>query len=298
MVSILIPTKNEEQNLPTCLAAVSWSDDIIVYDSGSTDGTIKIANDLGARVVSRSTPEAGVFGGDEAAHKNWALANIDFKHAWVFHIDADERPSPELIANIGRVVEDPGDIVGFAVQRRDFFLGTWIKHVQATAFYLRLFRPDKLRYERLINPVATADGPVGVLGGFLDHFPFNKGMQHWIDRHNAYSTLEALQIVRNRACGESFSITTALFGGDYIERRKHQKELFYRVPGRPFMKFLLLYIAKRGFLDGSAGFTYAVLQSFYEYMIVLKTRELNRGESIGPRADAGPTRDRQEASLT
>jgi hypothetical protein len=98
-------------------------------------------------------------------------------------------------------------------------------------------------------------------------------MTHWLQRHNSYSTLESRQITANRATNKAFSISAAFLAADFNERRFHQKELFYRLPFRPLAKFLLLYIAKGGFLDGRAGFTYAALQSFYEYMIVLKTRE-------------------------
>ena len=139
---------------------------------------------------------------------------------------------------------------------------------------MRLFRPEKMRYERLVNPISIADGPVGQVTGFLDHFPFSKGMGQWIDRHNGYSRFEAQQIISNRQAGEGFSWVKAFTAKDFHQRRYHQKELFYRLPFRPLVKFLLLYVAKRGFLDGRAGFTYAVLQSIYEYFIVLKVREL------------------------
>jgi hypothetical protein len=99
-------------------------------------------------------------------------------------------------------------------------------------------------------------------------------MAHWLTRHNSYSSLEALQILRNRADGQQFSLMQAFFSKDRNKRRFHQKELFYRTPARPLLKFFLLYLGKRGFLDGRAGFNYAMLQSFYESMIVLKTREL------------------------
>jgi hypothetical protein len=99
-------------------------------------------------------------------------------------------------------------------------------------------------------------------------------MAHWLERHNSYSSLEARQIAQNRATNRPFSLTQAFFGKDRNERRFHQKEIFYRMPARPLLKFFLLYGFKRGFLDGRAGLQYAMLQTFYEYMIVLKTREL------------------------
>ena len=276
MISVLILTKNEQQDLPGCLQSVAWCDDVHVYDSMSTDATLQIAARFGATLTQRPFD-------NWAAHQNWGLANIAFRHAWVFYIDADERMTPELVEAVHKAVAAPGDRVAFRVQRRDFLLGRWLRHVQTSPYYLRLFRPQAMRYERLVNPVSIADGPVGQVGGYLDHHPFSKGYTHWIERHNSYSTLEARQIADNRAhranranrgVGAAFSVRRAFFERDFHERRFHQKELFYRLPLRPLLKFLVLYVGKRGFLDGRAGLTYALLQSIYEYFIVLKGSEL------------------------
>lgn len=281
-VSILVLTKNEQQDLPGCLRSVAWSDDIHVYDSLSTDRTQEIAREFGATVTPRAFD-------NWAAHQNWGLANIPFKHPWVFYIDADERMTPELVAAVRAAVAQPGENVAFRVQRRDFFLGTWLQHVQTSPFYLRLFRPERMRYERLVNPVSLPDGPAGHVPGFLDHYPFSKGISHWLERHNSYSTLEARQIVENRRQHEGFSLVKAFTAKDFHERRFHQKELFYRLPLRPLVKFTLLYVARAGFLDGRAGFTYAVLQSMYEYMIQLKARELMRNAQRAPDEPGAPT---------
>lgn len=280
MISVLILTKNEEQDLPGCLESVAWSDDLHVLDSGSTDGTVQAAKRAGASVTIRShEQQQTIFGGNESEHRNWGLTHIPFKYPWVFCIDADERITPELASNLISAVNARTECVAFRVRRRDFLLGTWLQHVQPSPFYIRLFRPERIRYERLVNPVSIPDGPVGELGGYLDHFPFSKGMGRWFERHNFYSTLEAQQIMQNRAAHGSFSLKQAFMAKDFNERRFHQKELFYRVPLRPVAKFILLYFGKRGFLDGTAGITYATLQSFYEYMIVLKTRELESADT-------------------
>jgi glycosyltransferase involved in cell wall biosynthesis len=276
MISVLILTKNEEQDLPGCLESVAWSDDIHVYDSGSTDDTGAIASRAGAHFFAKKLSRDESFGGNEAEHKNWALTNLPFRYNWVLHLDADERVTPELAESIQSAVREPRENVAFRVRRRDFWGERWLKHVQASPYYVRLFRPEKMRYERLVNPVSLPGGPVGEITGFLDHVPFSKGMSHWLARHNSYSSLEAEQILRNRAKQQRFSLRAAFFAEDITERRFHQKELFYRMPARPLIKFLLLYVGKRGFLDGAAGFRYAVLQSIYEYMIVLKARELDR----------------------
>ena len=144
MISVLILTKNEQQDLPGCLQSVRWCDDVHVYDSYSTDKTIDIARAAGASITQRAFD-------NWAAHQNWGLQNIPFKYPWVFYLDADERVTPELIRSLRHAVEESGSNVAFRVQRRDFFLGQWLKHVQAAPFYLRLFKPEKMRYERLVR---------------------------------------------------------------------------------------------------------------------------------------------------
>lgn len=291
MISVLILTKNEEADLPGCLESVAWCDDVHVLDSYSTDRTVAIAENAGASVTRR------VFD-NWAAHQNWALSNLPFRHSWVFYLDADERMTPELVRAICAAAAEPADYVAFRVQRRDYFLGRWLKHVQASPFYLRLFRPEKMRYERLVNPISLPDGPVGQVSGYLDHFPFSKGIGHWIARHNSYSTFEAQQILENRNRNRSFSIVRAFTARDFHERRFQQKELFYRLPARPLVKFLILYAGKRGFLDGRAGLTYAALQAIYEYMIVLKTRELLQKNKAANPALLGGETAREDTTLT
>lgn len=274
-ISILVHTKNEQNDLSGCLQSVSWSDDIHVYDSGSTDDTVAIAHKFGARVTERSYGANQLsFGGDEAAHKNWGLQNILFRHRWIFMIDADERMTIELARAVCSAVASPGSNVAFRVQRHDFFLGTWLKHVTPSPFNIRLYLHEKVHYQRLTNPVIIVDGAVGEIAEHFNHFPFSKGMTHWVDKHNGYSSSEAAQIIVNKKAKTDFKFWKTLFANDKNERRFHQKELYYRVYFRPLLMFVLLYILKRGFLDGRAGLAYALLRSIYEYMIVLKVREL------------------------
>ncbi|HKQ30645.1 MAG TPA: glycosyltransferase family 2 protein [Burkholderiales bacterium] len=276
MISVLIVTKNEAQDLPGCLESVRWCDDVHVYDSFSTDDTVAIARAFGAHVTEHVEGDRGLaFGGDEAAHRNWGLHNLPFRHEWVLQLDADERVPAVLVEEMTRAVQGSPH-AAFQIRRRDFLASTWLRHVQATPYYLRLFRPRCLRFERLINSVSIVDGSIGKLNGYFDHFPFSKGISHWIAKHNHYSTLEARQIADNRRLGARFSVVKAFTAKEFHERRYHQKELFYRLGARPLFKFFILFFVKRGFLDGRAGFTYAMLQSMYEYMIVLKSRELER----------------------
>jgi glycosyltransferase involved in cell wall biosynthesis len=272
MISILILTLNEENNLPGCLDTVRWSDDVHVLDSYSSDRTLEIAGEFGAKLWFRKFDSF-------SQHQNWALENIPFKHPWVFYFDADERVTPALAQAMQQAVANPNGNVAFSIQRRDFFLNTWLKHVQMTAYYDRLFRPEKMRYERLGHCVSKADGPVTKISGYLDHYPFSKGIGDWVTRHNFYSTQEAQQTTANRADGKKLSLGSIFFPKEPGERRRNLKELYYRMPMRPLVKFLIMYFAKRGFMDGYAGFTYSALIGFYEFLIVLKTKELEQKQA-------------------
>ena len=271
MISVLILTRNEEQDLPGCLQSVQWSDDITVLDSLSTDQTQAIARQAGAHVVERAFD-------NWASHQNWALRHLPFRHDWVLYLDADERLTPDAAEEMQTLMrtakEDNLSPVAYRLRRRDFFQGRHLRHVQTSPWYIRLFKPTAVHYERLVNPVTCVTGSVGHLTGYLDHYPFSKGLNHWFQRHNAYSSLEAKQIINNRLKNERFSLQAAFFERDFHRRRVHQKELFYRLPARPLFKFLLLYLLKRGFLDGQPGLIYAMLQAIYEQMIVLKVQEL------------------------
>jgi glycosyltransferase involved in cell wall biosynthesis len=278
-ISALILTKNEQQDLPGCLQAFAWCDDIHVFDSMSTDDTVQIADAFGATVTQRPFDS-------ESIHKNWGLENIAFKHAWVYQCDADERVTPELVAAMQGFVRNPDAYKAMRVQRRDYLMGTWLKHVTPSPFNIRLFKLGHVRYERLTNPVTLVDGEIADTPCHFDHYPFSKGMAHWFEKHNRYSTAEAAQIVGNRRSGAPFSIRKAFASRDVNERRYHQKELYYRLPLRPLVMFFLLYVVKRGFLDGRAGLTFVVLRSIYEYMIVLKVKELEQAAHNIPDGDA------------
>ena len=268
-VSILILTLNEETNIGACLDALAGFDDIVVFDSLSKDRTKDIALAKGARVVERPFD-------NWAAHQNWAMDNIDFRHGWVFYLDADERMTPELREEILAIARDSArPEVAFYCGRKNFFLGKWIRHAMPPGMIMRFFKPKKIRFERLVNPVPVIDGPHGYLRHFFEHYNFSKGLTEWFDKHNKYSLFEAMEGMKLREKPVGLG---ALFSGDPFERRRALKELSFRLPLRPLVKFLWMYVLKRGFLDGRAGYTYCKLQAMYEYMIVVKMRELARKE--------------------
>ena len=263
-ISILVLTKNEQNDLPGCLESVAWSDDVHVLDSQSTDNTIQLAKDAGAKVTLRKFD-------DYASQRNFGL-KFPFKHAWVLTVDADERIPAKLAAEMAKFIDQASSTTSAArMRRRDIWWGKWLKHAQMSPFYVRLFRVGHVRYERQVNEVLVVDGDIHELVQHFDHYPFSKGLGHWIDRHNLYSRMEAEEIARGATFKPSWRI--ALLGNDFHERRRHQKAIFYRLPARPLLKFAYMMIIRRAFLDGWPGVRYAVLQAFYEYMIVLKVHE-------------------------
>lgn len=267
-ISVLILTKNEEQDLVKCLQSVAWCDDVHVFDSYSSDRTVEIAKSHGAKVTQRQ------FDG-YASQRNAAFNNVQYKYQWILILDADERTPIQLITELTQRVEQASDSVnGFRIRRKDYMGKTWLKHSQMTPFYIRLIRLGKAHYHREINEVLQVDGIVEQVDGYFDHYPFSKGVHHWLTKHNQYSQMEARRWVEEQQSNTEFSLNKALFSQDFSERRYHQKGLFYKVPGRPLIKWFYMVFWRLSFLDGRAGLTNATLQAIYEYFIILKTREL------------------------
>lgn len=268
-ISVLILTKNEHQDLPGCLASVTWSDDVYVLDSQSTDNTVQIAEEAGAKVSVR--PFDGY-----ASQRNFGL-QLPFKHSWLLILDADERIPAGIASEIQEFVNTaPTNIAAARMRRRDIWWGRWLKHAQISPFYVRLVRVGRTHYEREINEVLVVDGDIQDLTEPFDHYPFSKGLDHWISKHNVYSHMEAELIASGKVIYPSWKV--ALFDSDFNERRSHQKAIFYRLPARPLIKFFYILVVRRAFLDGIAGLRYAILQAIYEYMIVLKVKEIEHAD--------------------
>ena len=274
MISVLILTLNEEQDLPGCLDSVAWCDDIHVFDSGSTDRTAEIARERGAKVTVRAF--------DSFAAQRNASMQLPFRYPWLLVLDADERPTPELNTEMPHAIAAaaPG-VAAFRIRRRDFLWGTWLKHTQMTSSYLRLLRVGHVHYARAINEITTVDGEIADLESSFDHLAFSKGIAHWIGKHNQYSTREA-ELLASGDATQHASLREALFAKGMQQRRIAQKAIFYRLPLRPLIKWLYLMFVRGAILDGSAGLMYATLICFYEYLIEAKYREILRQRAGQP----------------
>jgi len=267
-LSVFIQTLNEEDNLPDCLRSVQWCDDIVVFDSLSTDKTVELAKTAGVRVFERPFD-------NWSTHQNWAMDHIDFKHEWVLYLDADERVTDELFREISVITSDPSETrVAFYCGRKNYLMGRWLKHAMPPGIVMRLFKPAHTRFERLVNPTAVIDGEYGYLNNYLLHYNFSKGMTEWFDKHNKYSLFEAMENIKRLKTEPNRP--TLLFNGDRVVRQKALKNLSTRIPFRPWLKFFYLYLIKGGFLDGRPGLTYCSLQAVYEYLIDVKTNEIKR----------------------
>lgn len=275
-LSVLVPTKNEERNLPDCLASVAWADEIIVFDSLSDDRTLEIAEAAGARIVQRKFDSFAI-------HKNWALDNIDFRHGWVLILDADERVTAPLAAEIRAAVERDDGPAGYYVARRTMFCGKWMRHGGVFPdFNMRLLRRGRGRYEdRLVHEHVILDGPAGYFENPLLHDD-DKGLESYVDRHNLYSTLEAVEVLRAekaKAAGSADRLGGNLFARGPQRRRALKSFAAKYLPLRPLWVFLYMYVVKLGFLDGRMGLRYATLRMGYEYLCDLKVIELRKPDS-------------------
>ncbi|MEM9768784.1 MAG: glycosyltransferase family 2 protein [Cyanobacteria bacterium P01_D01_bin.71] len=294
-VSVLIPAKNEEANLPACLASVARADEIFVVDSQSEDDSATICEEYGAQVMQFH------FNGRWPKKKNWSLENLPFKHDWVLIVDCDERITDELWDEIAEAIQKPG-YSGYYLNRRVFFLGKWIRFGgKYPDWNLRLFRHARGRYENLNTEeirntgdnevhehVVIDSGEVGYLKNDMLHIDF-RDLYHWLQRHNRYSNWEA-RVYYNILNGmeEDGTIGANLFG-DSVQRKRFLKKIWVRLPFKPMLRFVLFYFIRLGFLDGRAGYIYGRLLSQYEYQIGVKLFEIQKfGGQLNVKQGSGP----------
>jgi glycosyltransferase involved in cell wall biosynthesis len=279
-VSILIPIKNEAVNLPRCMDSIKWADEIFVVDSQSEDKSVEIAENYGAKVVQFQ------FNGTWPKKKNWALENLPFQHEWVFILDADEVLPPGAELEIKNLVTSTHlDIDGYWINRRFMFMGKWLRHAYYPNWNLRLFRHKLGRYEKLTD-VDTASGDNEVhehvfvngssnqqMRSEIDHYAF-PSIEVFIEKHNRYSNWEARVTLENK-----FVQSDRPLQNKTVNLRRQIKGFVNKLPCRPLMRFLYVYIWQKGFLDGKEGYYFARLHSIYEFLNISKTAELRKQQS-------------------
>jgi glycosyltransferase involved in cell wall biosynthesis len=254
-VTATIITLNEAANIEACLASVAWADEVLVVDSGSTDGTPDLARAKGARVIVRDWP-------GYAEQKN--IAAREASHDWILSVDADERVTPELAAEItATLVRDPPH-AGFRMPRVTWHLGRWIRTTDWYPDYqLRLYHRARASWpSRRVHESVAATGEVGRFRGELQHFAY-RDLRHHFETMDRYTTLAAEEMqAQGRRAG------------------------FFDLSVHPLAAFLRNYILRRGFIDGSAGFIISSMNAYYVFLKFAKLWASEHARAQPPRPPA------------
>jgi len=271
--SIVILTYNSELSIAETLqSVVSLSDDIHVVDSFSKDRTVEIAREFGAKVVEHPFENYG-------AQRNWAINSLQLKYEWQLHLDADERLTPELVMEIGSIPEDIR-LNGFYLPRLMTFLGRFIRHGgMYPTWHMRLFRTGFGRCEsrKYDQHFYVTEGETAQLkGDMIDDL--RMPLTEWTFRHNRWTDAEVAELSTKEDDGR----IEGRLGGNPVERKRYLRRLYNETPlfVRPFVLFFYRYFLRLGFLDGTEGFIFYVLQTFwFRFLVDAKLFERRKAQS-------------------
>ena len=251
-VTATIITLNEAAHIEACVASVAFADEILVVDSGSTDGTPDLARAKGARVIVRDWP-------GYANQKNFAAGEA--ANDWILSVDADERVTPELATEIKQTVAGNNGAAGFRIPRVTFHLGRWIR---TTDWYpdpqLRLYDRRRARWKpKTVHESVAADGEVGRLQNDLQHFAYRDIGHHHLtmDRYTSLAAKEMAEAGRRAS---------------FLDLTLH-----------PAAAFLRNYILRRGILDGVPGLIISSMNAYYVFLKFAKLRALTSADDVRPR---------------
>ena len=271
-VSVVVLTLNEEPNIRRCLASVGWADQVVVMDSGSTDGTVAAAKSMGADVVEQ--PWLGF-----SAQRDYALRMPLVRHDWVYFVDADEWVSPQLAAEIAVRLADP-KCAGFAHRLRLVFMGTWIRHCgwYTGSWRLRLTDRRHTRYDgSLVGERPCVTGRIRRLDNDVVDED-RKGLSTWLRKHVRYAELEAERRHGDASVGERMRFLREGGSSAPLARSILKELVFPCVPAKPVALFLFMYIARLGFLDGLAGLRFCLYHAWFELSVSSLQAETRRRE--------------------
>lgn len=268
-VSVIILTKNEEQDLPMCLNALSWTDDIHLLDSGSEDRTIEIAKSYGLKISYNPFESFG-------KQRNFALDNIDVKYDWILFLDADEVCTPEFVTALQKAItEAPPETAGYYCCWKMMLEGTWLKRCDSfPKWQFRLLRKGRANFTDFGHGQKEGEvqGKLEYLREPYLHYSYSKGWAQWIARHNKYSSDEARDRLGKKPPFKN------IFSKNTSVRNPALKSWVTGLPGWPLLRFTYSYIFKLGFLEGAPGFIICANMAYYEFLIQIKIRELKKGK--------------------
>lgn len=283
-IDLVVLTRDEERNLPHCLASVEGVvKNIFLVDSGSTDATLSIAEKHGARVFEHPFET-------QARQLNWALDNLPFESDWILRLDGDEYLTDELRRELSDALEKlPADVTGLFLKRRLIFMGKWIRHgAYYPTWILRLWRRGHARSEEIVfneHMVLTEGRSAKLRHDFVDHDRY--GLKEWLHKHEQYAErhIEFLATIKSK---QPMPLPPSLTGTQAQRRRWTEANLYGRAPLflRAFIYWIYRYFIRLGFLDGMPGLTFHFLHAFwYRFYIDARILELQRSSREGPFAD-------------
>jgi glycosyltransferase involved in cell wall biosynthesis len=267
-VSVMVFTLNEEVHLPSCLASLSWCDDIIIVDSFSSDRTEEICREKGARFFQNRFEGFG-------SQRNWALDNTSPRYDWVLVLDADERVPGELADEIRKVVSSSDTSVGaYRLRRRFHMWGQWLRYSSLyPTWVVRLIHKDRVRYiNRGHAETQEVRGEIRDLRNDLIDENL-KGIDEWFERQNRYSSRDAEYELLQESSPIKFQ---DLMSTDPLVRRAAIKRVAMRMPARPLWYFLYSYFFKLGLLDGRDGLVFCSMKAMYQRMIIIKKHDIKK----------------------
>ena len=251
-VSAVIMTKNCEDLVRGTLESVaSWVDEIVVIDGFSTDKTVQICHQFTDKIFQNRWD-----GYRFCTERNLGISKAAMD--WCFHVDPDERATPEFRDAVLKILEKGTPHSAFEFRKKNFFLGHWMRHGGWFHYSLHFFRRGKARYEGVIHETLKVDGTIGKIEAPVEHYPFTS-INQFVSRHNGYSVREAQAVFEEK---------------DILP----EKEVLYQIKKKPLKRFVKFYIRKKGFLDGIYGLIFSVLFAWVHFMNWVKYWELTHSE--------------------
>jgi glycosyltransferase involved in cell wall biosynthesis len=257
---------NETDNLERCLRSLQWCNELVVVDSGSSDGSQSLASQLGARLVEHSQP--GPFRITE--QRNWALDNAEIESNWVLFLDADEEIGDACRDGIKRNISNARNVYAFEMTPRYWFLGRWLRYTQGYPnWHPRLLRRGRVRFEGGVWETFEPSSQVGRVIEPYEHYAFSKGIDDWLHRHLRYADWEAERIVEYLDNRNPLRLGTKR----WLWLRKRSAELW---PYRPVLRFTQKYVLQGGFREGWQALIFCLLMAGYELITVVKVIQIRR----------------------
>ena len=271
MISIIILTKNEQSDLPGCLNAVAWCEDVHVVDSGSSDKTVEMAIELGAKVYVNEFKSF-------AQQRNWALDNCVLNYEWVLFLDADEHSTPGFCKAVqDAVMSASEDIAGFFCCGKTILDQRWLKRSDNfPKWQFRILRRNRGRFVDVGH--GQKEGEISGLLSYIKepylHYPFSHGFEAWSTKHLAYARKDSREIFNNRLS------LMSVISNHGSQRNTAIKTLVRRMPAWPLIRFTYSYIFRGGFTEGKEGLFYCKKMLWYERQVKLQLHQLDSNKSL------------------